>query len=129
MKVIEEKVFEHHFYSSISILENIFHKHEKIPDIDFRLMLQEHYRFHRPTKRFIVNICVIDERYLHIHEDMGEQVVRLVGESELPSCGKQLDGEFRYRVYRYHTPRNIGIILIEESFPIELWREFEIILK
>ena len=55
-KVIEEKVVEHRSYSSISILENISHKHGKIPDIDFRRRSQEHDRFRRPRKSIHGNV-------------------------------------------------------------------------
>ncbi len=48
MKVIEEKAFQYLLYFRISIHENIFHKHEKILDIDFHLMLLEHDQYHKP---------------------------------------------------------------------------------
>ena len=48
MKVIEEKVFQYLLYFLISILENIHYKYEKIPNIDFHLMLMEHNQFQKP---------------------------------------------------------------------------------
>jgi hypothetical protein len=61
MKVIEEKAFQYLFYFLISIDENIFHKHEKILDIDFHLMLLEHDQLHKPIK-YIFFVLFLDEK-------------------------------------------------------------------
>lgn len=49
-KATAEKAVEHRSYSGISIHENenIFHKREKIPGIDYRSTSMEHGQFHMP---------------------------------------------------------------------------------
>ncbi len=71
------------FYFLISIHENIFHKHEKILDIDFHLMLLEHDQFHKPINYILFKWKKL-KKILHIHEDTVEQVDQVVGESESP---------------------------------------------
>ena len=51
--VIEGKVVKHHFYCWISIVENIFHRHEKIRNIENHLMLMEHDQHRRPIDQII----------------------------------------------------------------------------
>jgi hypothetical protein len=54
MKVIGEIEFQYLWNYSISILENIHYKDEKIRDIDFQLMLRGHDQFRKPILYYYI---------------------------------------------------------------------------